>query len=118
MTLYHLTDAEKATAIETFGFSEESGTYKHTGVPLDGVFFSEKYLDSNEDESGPIVFAIDLDESDVRVYEIIEADVDHRTYSLPAALANGVSRRRLSASEQRSVPVADRATDPAIPEGS
>ena len=115
MTLYHLTDAEKASAIESSGFVRETGTYKHTGVPLDGVFFSEKVLDSSEDDLGSIVYAIDLAESDVRDYEIIEADVDHRTYSLPAELANSVPRRRLTASEQRAVPVVDRAEDPALP---
>jgi len=115
VTLFHLTDAEKAAAIDVAGFVRETGTYKHTGVPLDGVFFSEKYLDSNEDDLGNVVYAIELDDSAVAVYEIIEADVNHRTYSIPEELANSVARRRLTQSEQRAVPVVDRAEDPAIP---
>jgi hypothetical protein len=82
-------------------------------MDLDGVFFSAEQRDSNEDELGSVVFAIELDEAQVANYEIIEAAPTHRSYSLPAALANGVPRRRLSAREAERVPLADRANDAA-----
>jgi hypothetical protein len=113
--LYHLANLERAESIDANGFVDEAGTYKQTGMDLDGVFFSEKERDSNEDDLGSIVYAIELDETQIAMYEIIEAEASHRSYSLPCALANSVPRRRLSASEAQSVPLVDRAHDPAYP---
>jgi hypothetical protein len=113
MTLYHLADPVRAEAIERDGFVDEPGTYKQTGMDLDGVFFSAEQRDSNEDDLGSIVFAIELDETQITNYEIIEAAPAHKSYSLPAVLANSVSRRRLSAPEAERVPMADRAHDAA-----
>jgi hypothetical protein len=115
MTLYHLADLKRAEAIERDGFVDEAGTYKQTGMELSGVYFSAEQRDSNEDDLGTIVFAIELDASQIENYEIIEAAAAHRSYSLPAALANSVPRRRLSAREAEHVPPAARAHDPAYP---
>ena len=115
MTLYHLADLSRADDIERSGFTDDDGTYKQTGIDLHGVFFSAAMLDSNEDEAGSVVFAIDLDPADVATHEIIEAESDHRKYSIPAALANSVPRKRLTMGEAKAIPVVDRANDPAYP---
>ena len=115
MTLYHLTDRARADAIEQNGFTDEDGTYKQTGIDLHGVFFSAAMLDSNEDDAGGVVFAIDLEPLAIETFEILEADSDHRKYSIPAEIANAAPRKRLTHAEAKAIPVVDRANDPAYP---
>ena len=115
MTLYHLADHALADDIEANGFVDQPGTYKQTGIDLHGVFFSAAMLDSNEDDAGNVVFVIECEPEDIVAYEIIEAESDHRKYSLPAEVANATARRRLTPSEARAIPVVDRANDPAYP---
>jgi hypothetical protein len=88
VTLYHFTDLDGFAGILQDGaFVDATATYM-TGERLTGVWFADRPLDENEGARGTHGFAIEIPESRLVDYEVVEDRKPYREWLIPATLAN------------------------------
>jgi len=89
MILYHRTQA--AVQILAEGFRDREGTYM-TETVHQGVWLSDRPLDSNEGAYGDVVLFVDIPEEVVAPYEWVQ-DIGYREFLIPADIVNRYSIR-------------------------
>ena len=89
MIFYHRTTAEAADLILRVGFRDTRGSYM-TDREFEGVWMSDRPLDSNEGACGNVLIRIDLDlaPDDLADYEWVEDGKPYREWLVPADLLN------------------------------
>jgi hypothetical protein len=99
MNLFHLTSRSAALSIENDGFRDVRGKYPDLLGMEQGVWVSDRPLDSNEfgtviDDSA--ILEIEVDESQVHDYECIDDGIPYREWLVPAAILNAGRARRIA----------------------
>ena len=92
MRLYHRTNA--AARIVEHGFRDGIGGYLTNGQHT-GVWISDLPLDEAEGAMGEALFALDIEEAFIAVYEWIEEGKPYREWMVPAALLNSQAEVKL-----------------------
>ena len=85
MRCYHRTN--RADDILENGFRDGKGTYM-TSMMLEGVFLSDRPLDENEGAHGLVVLKLEIPESVLVPYELVEEDKPYREFCIPAETVN------------------------------
>jgi hypothetical protein len=98
LRLFHRTRRTTAAFIRAKGFCDgESGLRDSKGevVPVAGVWFSDRPLDSNEDAWGDVLLTLEVAERHIRQFEVLDqaSEERYRKWCIPAAVVNAVGRR-------------------------
>jgi len=86
MKLYHVTTRPDALVILADGWRDRPAGIE--GADLFGVWLWSKPLGVNEGVLKNSVLALDVDEDDVRRYEVLVHGADYRSWLVPAAVVN------------------------------
>ncbi|VVB63108.1 Uncharacterised protein [uncultured archaeon] len=89
MKLYHRTTEERAGSILRRGFKDGAGRYM-TEASHEGVWLSDRPLDSNEGAWGDTLLevSLDLEAKDLDPYEWVEEGKSYREWFIPATIVN------------------------------
>ncbi len=88
MRVFHVTDAAAALAILAEGFRDGTGSFMLEDFELCGVWVSADPLTANEGAWGDTVLEIEIVESDIAEFEVIEEGKPYREWCVPAAVLN------------------------------
>ena len=92
--VYHVTDAEAASAIEAHGFRDGHGHYLTNNIHH-GVWVSDSPLTNQSGCSDPVVFEIDVPMDLIADHEWIEDGKPYREWLVPASVLNTFPCRRV-----------------------
>jgi hypothetical protein len=94
LTIYHVTSAERAAAIQRDGLIDAEDYYGLTR-PQRGVWVSDEPLGPNEGVLEQDTFAAEVDAQILEPYEVIEALKGYREWCVPADVLNQLDWRSM-----------------------
>jgi hypothetical protein len=93
---YHCTSLQAAAEIEVAGFIDATGSYGLVGAEVTGVWIADCELDCNAGvDNSSAAFELEIDESSVEAFEVIEEGKGYREWIVPAVMLNKAPRRRI-----------------------